>query len=126
MAKNVWGPIGWAWLHAEALNLPEQPTPEEQIEARRRFWAFLYTLPCPECRDHSLEYSRAHPPLFSSSAAYQAWAWRFHNAVNYRLRKPLMSRAEYLERYYGVKAGLAPSPYGRGAYDYYDRYKRYV
>jgi hypothetical protein len=33
------------------------------------------------------------------SREYQTWAWRFHNAANERLSKPIMTPEEYQEVY---------------------------
>jgi hypothetical protein len=66
---------------------------------KARFWAFLHSLPCPECREHSLAYARTRPPDFSGSHAFQIWSWEFHNSVNARLGKPLMSAEEYNQHY---------------------------
>ncbi len=97
--KSVWGPEGWDWVHSQAICFPAEPALAERLLMQRRFWAFILLLPCPECRAHATEYARAHPPDLRGSAAFQTWAWRFHNAVNYRLGKPLMSAAEYVAKY---------------------------
>jgi hypothetical protein len=97
--KDVWGPLGWAWLHRQAIDFPAAPAPPEQAAAFIRFWAFVQTLPCAECRVHATRYAREFPPDFSGSAGYQTWAWHFHNAVNRRLGKPLMSAEEYQAAY---------------------------
>jgi len=99
MTKNQWGPIGWAWLHTQAINYPQNPTKFEQIAMFTRFWSFIQTLPCIECRIHATNYTRIYPPDFSGSIGFQIWAWRFHNMVNYRLDKPLMSVNEYRRMY---------------------------
>lgn len=93
--KSVWGPRGWYWLHVQAINYPASPKPADRTAAFARFWSFVQTLPCPECQQHALAYARQYPPDFSGSSGFQTWAWRFHNAVNYRLGKPLMSAEEY-------------------------------
>lgn len=97
--KKVWGPRGWQWAHSEAINYPAAPTPRQQQAAHLRFWAFIQGLPCGECRYHATEYARVYPPDFSGTHNYQTWMWRFHNAVNRRLGKPLISAEEYRELY---------------------------
>ncbi|GFR89101.1 sulfhydryl oxidase [Elysia marginata] len=101
--KNEWGPCGWAWLHTQAINFPEHPTKLDQMAMFARFWSFIQTLPCLECRIHSTKYAREYPPDFSGSAGFQTWAWRFHNAVNYRLGKPLMSAEEYRRKLHALQ-----------------------
>ena len=64
-----------------------------------RFWGFIGSLPCEECRAHATAYSRRYPPDFTGSAGLQTWAWQFHNAVNKRLGKSLMSAEDYRREY---------------------------
>lgn len=97
--KNEWGPRGWAWLHSEAIAFPANPTNSERVEMFTRFWSFVTTLPCEECRGHATAYSRKYPPDFSGSAGFQTWAWRFHNAVNKRLGHGLMIAEDYRKTY---------------------------
>lgn len=97
--KSKWGPLGWRWLHLEAINFPEAPDREIQSAMFLRFWSFIQSLPCAECRLHATKYIRAYPPDFSGSGGFQTWAWRFHNAVNLRLKKPLMTAEEYRNAY---------------------------
>jgi hypothetical protein len=97
--KSEWGPRGWHWLHTEAVDYPASPSKTDRLAAFARVWSFLRTLPCPECRVHATNYAREYPPDFSGSAGYQTWAWRFHNAANYRLGKPLMPAEEYRTAY---------------------------
>jgi hypothetical protein len=87
---HVWGPLGWDWLHVAAARYPTSPSPEEARRAFRRIWAFVTRLPCAACREHATRYVLRQPPILTSSSLLQVWAWRFHNAVNARLQKPLL------------------------------------
>lgn len=116
-SPGVWGPRGWRWLHLAAIAYPDSPTPADRLAAHGALWAFLQTIPCPECRVHAHAYARADPPDLSGAAGYQAWAWRFHNAVRRRLGKPPLDWAGYVAVYaedyrkkeWGVlAAGVAP------------------
>lgn len=97
--KSEWGPPGWRWLHLEAINYPAAPDEKLKMAMFLRFWAFIQSLPCAECHSHAMEYIRAYPPDFSGSKGFQKWVWRFHNAVNHRLGKPLMSSEKYQDTY---------------------------
>jgi hypothetical protein len=97
--KSEWGPRGWSWLHTQAIDYAARPTKIQQAAMFARFWSFILHLPCEECLQHSTQYARQYPPDFSGSAGFQTWAWRFHNAVNYRLGKPLVSAEEYRRIY---------------------------
>jgi hypothetical protein len=98
--KSVWGPAGWRWLHLRAIRYPRRaPTRDDAARAFVEIWAFLSQLPCRRCREHAKAYFARNPPDLRDGPALEVWAWRFHNAVNARLGKPLVSYAEY-ERLY--------------------------
>jgi len=111
--RNVWGPRRWSWLHREAISYPDEPTPAQAALARRRLQVFLASLPCPECKQHAVEYVRAEPPDFRNSAAYQLWAWRFHNVANAHAKKLPMPIEDYLLVYADERAR---APLVRGRY----------
>ena len=54
-------------------------------------------LPCKICRNHAIEYIRDNPPELTANPFY--WSWQFHNAVNLRKGKPLMSYEDAADRY---------------------------
>lgn len=92
---SSWGPPAWGWLHREAIAYPQAPTFADGQLAFRRIWAFVAQLPCARCRSHAIQYILARPPDLASSKKLQEWMWRFHNAVNARLGKPLMPYCRY-------------------------------
>ena len=97
--KKQWGPRAWKWLHLMTISYPQEPTEKDAQIAEARIQNFVANLPCPECRQHASEYLKENPPDFSSSSALQAWAWRFHNAVNARLGHQTFSFAAYSRLY---------------------------
>jgi FAD-linked sulfhydryl oxidase len=97
--KNEWGPRGWAWLHTQAINYPENPSKRDQLLMFTQYWAFIISLPCARCRLHAVQYTRNTPPNLTGSSGFQTWAWKFHNSVNHRLGKPCMSPEEYRAAY---------------------------
>lgn len=99
IGKNVWGPTKWYELHTAAISYPVNPSRDEKVDMRIWFWRFVYVLPCVECRTHATEYASKYPPDVSGGREFQTWAWRFHNAVNSRLKKPLMSVEMYHKAY---------------------------
>ena len=98
-SKFEWGPRAWRWLHMMAIEYPEKPTPEDRMRAVARIQNFLTNLPCKLCRQHAKEHHAQDPPTLGSSYQLQNWVWRFHNAVNDRLKKPTVSYPEYLKLY---------------------------
>ena len=99
MDKGTWGPRAWAWLHNLAINYPPRPRPAEMRIAYDRVINFVTNIPCPECRLHATQYVRQFPPDLSGSEAFQRWAWKFHNAVNWLLGRPAFPLAAYQAMY---------------------------
>jgi hypothetical protein len=104
VSKDVWGPQAWQWLHEQSIQYPSQPSSAMKAAAHAQFWSFIHGLPCAECRIHATQYAQDYPPDFSSGERFQTWSWRFHNAVNYRLGKPIMDAREYRNQYADVIA----------------------
>lgn len=97
--KAVWGRLGWKWLHETAIDYPLDPTPQEAAAVALRLRSFAAHLPCGECRGHATAYLAKNPPALSNTYALQSWAWRFHNAVNKRLGKPVITYEMYCRIY---------------------------
>jgi hypothetical protein len=95
VSKTEWGRRGWRWLHVRAIKYPKNPTQMDATKASSALVGFIHNLPCAECRNHAIRYFRRNPPDLHSSEALQIWAWRFHNAVNARLGKSLISYEMY-------------------------------
>lgn len=54
-------------------------------------------LPCSICSGHARDYMRKYPPEKYHDMFY--WAWKFHNEVNNRKSKPLVSYDDARRRY---------------------------
>ena len=93
--KDVWAPREWYKLHWCAIRYPSNPTEAEKKRMLLLFWNCIHNLPCGYCLKHAKKYTRSYPPDFSGSEEFQTYLWRFHNAVNKRLGKPLMSAKDY-------------------------------
>lgn len=92
---SVWGPKQWRRGHLLAIRYPDAPTQCDRAQAFMDLWTLIHNLPCSDCRGHATRYARRFPPDFTSSRGFQVWFWRFHNAVNRRLKKPLVSWEKY-------------------------------
>lgn len=100
---TIIGPIIWNLLHKQSYNAQ---TPEKE----RRFITLMedicYDFPCKACRGHCTEYIKNHPMLDYAGSMTEGkrlglfiWTWKFHNAVNARLKKPIMSWSTALSLY---------------------------
>jgi len=89
----VWGPLGWMTLHSITTSYPESPTPAEKHLASAWLEMFRDTITCPHCRDHFTEihgnYKRVYPNFLNSRQDLAMFAFRVHNSVNRRLKKPI-------------------------------------
>ena len=76
--KDVWGPKLWAQIHRMSLN--RDPP---------KFNKFLHSMdiPCNKCKFHFKEYIRSHPVTKDTVR----WGIDFHNSVNRRLGKKVLS-----------------------------------
>jgi len=95
----LWGPGRWRMLHVRAIYFPMTPSAQDRSCENAFLDSFLRRLPCPECVSHATEYLKNNSPLLDGSAAYQLWVFTFHNSVNTRKGKPLISWTEYEELY---------------------------
>jgi hypothetical protein len=101
-APTVWGPIAWDWLHKLAINYSDKPAKKDMTDIIFMFWNFIYGIPCITCRAHAYAYTQKVPPVFHNSIVFQNWVMKFHNTVNIRLGKPVVSMDEY-ERIYALE-----------------------
>jgi hypothetical protein len=89
------GPGVWNTIHKQAY-LAQTPVRQQQ------FIIFMkdtcYRFPCKVCRGHCTEYIKNNPlenylgsTVDGKPLGLFVWAWKFHNTVNARLNKPIMS-----------------------------------
>jgi hypothetical protein len=91
-----WGPIMWNYLHLRAINWSKQATPYEVLHEHQYLRSVFENLPCPECRQHALDYYwSVREPDLRTAATYQYWMFVFHDRVNQRLGKS--HRPDYSE-----------------------------
>lgn len=89
------GPGVWNTIHKQAY-LAQTPSKQQQ------FIIFMkdtcYNFPCKVCRGHCTEYIKNNPlenylgsTVDGKLLGLFVWSWKFHNTVNARLKKPIMS-----------------------------------
>lgn len=68
---------------------------------KQAFRIWIYNLakrfPCDRCRPHFISYVEKNPP--ENSLDPIIWVVQFHNAVNKRLGKPVLSMKQALQKY---------------------------
>jgi hypothetical protein len=88
------GPGIWFTIHTFAANASSDSEKKDVIKHIRKLYD---RFPCLECKGHFGEYLAKHPPedtLGGNDDALFLWTVNFHNAVNYRLKKPQVSYEE--------------------------------
>lgn len=84
MFPPVWGPVFWQTIHILTITTHLTLAPEV-------ITTLCLSLPCPSCSVHAREYLEKHPINANSRDELIDWAITFHNAVNTRLEKPVLS-----------------------------------
>lgn len=97
------GPGSWNVIHRQAFSAQ---TPEKEKQFILLMKDICYGFPCKVCRGHCTEYIKNHPMedyigsvIDGKRLGLFIWSWKFHNAVNERLRKPIMSWMTVLTLY---------------------------
>jgi hypothetical protein len=90
------GPGIWYTFHALAA---EAKTDAEKKDVIKHIRMVQQKFPCLDCKGHFGEYLAKHPPEESLGVSQPQdslflWTVNFHNAVNYRLKKPQVSYEE--------------------------------
>ena len=95
ISKHVWGNISWNWFHLLAINY----RPNNYETTFNKILKFIHKLPCQTCREHALEYIVIFMPDLTNSKHFQKWVWKFHNTVNFKLNKKLITYDDYKKLY---------------------------
>lgn len=95
---TVWGPAYWFTLHNSAKHYPEKPSPIVRERIKGRILAIPYEIPCPSCKSHALAFIEKHKDrledIVSSRQNLFNFYVDFHNQVNARHNKPIISYQE--------------------------------
>lgn len=100
---SVWGPRFWFTLHNGALNYPSLANPL-CIERMKNFIIGIpIMLPCETCKEHAISYIEKNKDyldyICSSRDNLFKFFVDFHNYVNQRQKKPLMSYEDAYKLY---------------------------
>lgn len=96
ISKQV-GPGTWNVLHTLAFFSKT----EDQPHCAQYLKIIIYKFPCDQCRKHAIHYLKDNPmkKYLSKSKGLFKWTVKFHNYVNYNLKKPIMSYDMAYEMY---------------------------
>jgi hypothetical protein len=85
-----WGPPFWVFFHALAANLVNDTYIRVKDKLMYHFKNLCSTLPCPDCAEHATAYL-AKCPTPPTVDDFANFLWKFHNTVNIRTRKRILS-----------------------------------
>jgi hypothetical protein len=100
MQKSVWGPATWKLLHTMVLRIDNNITTNQFIELKNIILRILHNLPCPYCTSHALSYiASSNYKGINNISDLRFFIFNFHNNVNKRLNKPLITYEEHAQLY---------------------------
>lgn len=91
--------VTWKSIHELAKNATNQYLIDQFIQ----YMKYLQNnFPCAKCRPHIKQYLIDHPMknYINRDKGIFIWSWEFHNSVNKRLNKPIISFSNVLKQYY--------------------------
>lgn len=108
------GPGTWSVIHQQAF---AAQTPAKQQEFILFMLDVCQKFPCHVCSQHCSEYISSHPMKDFVNTVIDIngeqkqlgmfiWSWKFHNVVNSRLKKPIMSWETAYDLYAGKDSGV--------------------
>lgn len=102
---NVWGPSFWFTLHNGAINYPQNPSVMYKERMKSYIKGMQVMIPCEICADHATAHIEANwskmDDIVSSRDKVFDFFVDFHNYVNKRYSKPIMSYQEARKLYSG-------------------------
>jgi FAD-linked sulfhydryl oxidase len=105
VTREELGRATWLFLHTLAAQFPDDPTRQQEKDARDLIHILTRAYPCEVCAAHFAEIVKRDPPDTSSGMALQQWACAAHNEVNASLGKPAFDCAAVASRWAGLDCG---------------------
>ena len=100
MSKSVWGPPTWQLLHCMVIKAKDIMTLSQINELKVIIERVVTNLPCPICSGHAIAYFKKNQyQRIHTLPVLRYFIFDFHNSVNKRLDKPLLSYEQHLVIY---------------------------
>ena len=97
MSKSVWGPPTWHLLHCMALKAKDTMTLPQLEEMKGLIERVVSNLPCPMCSGHAMSYFKLRQfKRIQTLQQLRHFLFMFHNNVNQRIKKPVITYEEHL------------------------------
>jgi len=108
MSKNVWGPATWQLLHCMSIKAKDTMTPTQIQELMQLIERVASNLPCPTCSSHAKSYFKQnHYNRITTLPQLRFFLFVFHNNVNTRLKKSVITYEEHNILYQSISMEVA-------------------
>lgn len=85
----LWGTYTWILFHWIAENIKDNFFDNERKKILQLIGSICNNLPCPNCREHAIEYIKSYPFTYIKTRTdLKNYIYHFHNVVNMRSKKP--------------------------------------
>lgn len=102
-SPSVWGPSFWLVLHNGAAHYPENPSKIVMERMKGFIRGLQYMIPCENCSNHAMAYVdslwKDIDEIVSSKQNLFNFYVNFHNKVNARYGKPILTHEQAWEMY---------------------------
>ena len=91
--KQEWGNACWHLIHSLSFKMKNDDKSLIQ-ELMNLLYNVCLNLPCPECSEHAKEtfaHAKRNGASVNNIQDFQVFWWKFHNLVNQRTRKEMVS-----------------------------------
>ena len=96
MSKNVWGPPTWRLLHCLSVKAKDTMTLPQLNDLKTILERIVSNLPCPVCSTHAKSYFKLNNfKTITTLTQLRYFLFVFHNNVNTRINKPLITYEEH-------------------------------
>ena len=95
---SLWGASTWRMLHCVSMTYPKRPSQKTRDNMEVFLTSLGKILPCRLCACNYQKYVRHHPFNLSGRDGLMRWMIDLHNDVNMRLKKPILSYEEALDK----------------------------
>ncbi len=96
MSKNVWGPPTWSLLHCLSVKAKDTMTLQQIKELKAIIERIVSNLPCPICSTHAKSYFKLNKfNLVETLPQLRYFLFVFHNNVNQRINKPMITYEQH-------------------------------
>ena len=94
ITPEIWGPVGWKFIHFVALAYPDKPTEEQKNNYKTFFDSIKNILPCIICSNNYKKHLEVLPlsdDVLKDRESMVNWSIDMHNMVNVENKKPALS-----------------------------------